>query len=73
MARKAKSSKKGTNDNLLRASKQKTKKIERIGLHREDGKAFKQVSERSERALRKRAKTNPPTLFRSGLWFFRIV
>ena len=50
MARKAKSSKKGTNDNLLRASKQKTKKIERIGLHREDGKAFKQVSERSERA-----------------------
>lgn len=33
--------KKGTNDNALRQAKQRLAKIERIGLHREDGKRYK--------------------------------
>jgi len=40
MMRKSKQ-KKGTNDNMARAAKQKQAKIERIGLYRDDGKAYK--------------------------------
>jgi len=33
--------KKGTNDNALRAAKQRLAKIERVGLHRDDGRRYK--------------------------------
>eukprot|EP00633_Aureoumbra_lagunensis_P003322 CAMPEP_0197287186 /NCGR_PEP_ID=MMETSP0890-20130614/3315_1 /TAXON_ID=44058 ORGANISM="Aureoumbra lagunensis, Strain CCMP1510" /NCGR_SAMPLE_ID=MMETSP0890 /ASSEMBLY_ACC=CAM_ASM_000533 /LENGTH=823 /DNA_ID=CAMNT_0042756553 /DNA_START=26 /DNA_END=2497 /DNA_ORIENTATION=+ len=52
---------KGTNDNALRAAKQRLAKIERIGLYREDGKRFKthSLSEMSEKGMLLPEKVEP--------------